>query len=322
MSPLNHINFKNLAEQFYSILNDVDGRGETIKQRVEKLISATNFSNRPCAEKDFLNFLNDEKNIKALIIGTPTELDAFRKSQPPGLFWDGGANKGKGKSTKFGTEIIEIFNYAGFRQSKRAEWLANELKIKTCLYCNAQYTVHTGKKVYYTFDHFFSKKKYPYLSVSFFNLIPACDNCNRGKSDEEVELTDYRHPYFGKPLIEEFDFVLDPKGTVLHRIGLGESNLKINLNLKYNPVAKAHDEMFGLSDQYAAHNDVAMELLWKAHVYTNQYKDELKCLLQTAGIGTGELNRIITGNYSNPEDFHKRPLAKLTNDLAKDMGLI
>jgi len=35
-----------------------------------------------------------------------------------------------------------------------------------------------------------------------------------------------------------------------------------------------------------------------------------------------DVNRFILGTYDKPEDIHKRPLAKLTQDVAKQLGII
>ncbi|MFK4985705.1 hypothetical protein ACI4B7_28170, partial [Klebsiella pneumoniae] len=80
-------------------------------------------------------------------------------------------------------------------------WLARQLNLKCCPYCNAQYTIiansDAGKTIAkFQFDHFFSKDKFPYLSISLYNLIPSCANCNITKSKKPLNLKDHYHPYF------------------------------------------------------------------------------------------------------------------------------
>ena len=52
----------------------------------------------------------------------------------------------------------------------------NSLNLSVCPYCNRQYIFGTdnNRKVGAQFDHFYSKSKYPYLALSFYNLIPVC----------------------------------------------------------------------------------------------------------------------------------------------------
>ncbi|MBI5915565.1 MAG: HNH endonuclease [Bacteroidetes bacterium] len=320
MNLLQHLDFPTLAKEFYLHLNQRQGNSKTIKAKVEDLVNAANFGQRLQPEQDFINFLNNDAHLEQLITANPDQLDSLRQVHGTQLFWDNNA----GKSTPFGIEVLKIFDYEGFRTSKKAKWLADKLKIKTCLYCNAQYTVSTGMRIYHTFDHFFSKKRYPYLSLSFYNLIPACDNCNRIKSDIDIVLATFRHPYFGVPLMNEFQFGLEPSGVVqFHTSHFREEQyLTITINTNGNQTAETHKRMFNLEDQYSVHKDITAELVWKSVIYNPNFKSDLKKLLRTVGIDDKELDRIILGNYPASEDFHKRPLAKLMNDIAKDLKLV
>mgnify|MGYP000006537395 CR=1 FL=1 len=65
----------------------------------------------------------------------------------------------------------------------------NSLNLSVCPYCNRQYIFGTdnNRKVGAQFDHFYSKSKYPYLALSFYNLIPCCPTCNKAKGEECIE---------------------------------------------------------------------------------------------------------------------------------------
>jgi len=59
-----------------------------------------------------------------------------------------------------------------------------KLGLKTCPYCNRNYTFVVKKgKLRPEIDHFYPKTIYPYLAVNFFNLIPSCQTCNKTKSN-------------------------------------------------------------------------------------------------------------------------------------------
>jgi hypothetical protein len=103
-------------------------------------------------------------------------------------------------STTFGTDVLNLFDYKACRGSLKFIWLVNELDVVVCPYCNLNHT-HTIKttddvKILYEFDHFIPKVSAPYLSLSFFNLIPSCHDCNSNlKSNLVFNLNEYTHPY-------------------------------------------------------------------------------------------------------------------------------
>lgn len=93
------------------------------------------------------------------------------------------------KSPKFlYKEIVGAMRY-DYVQEKVYPKIINQLGIKTCVYCNAQYafSYDNGKDSFqnYEIDHWMPKSKYPYLCTSFFNLQPSCPKCNKSKSSKD-----------------------------------------------------------------------------------------------------------------------------------------
>lgn len=72
--------------------------------------------------------------------------------------------------------------------------------LKYCPYCNCTlieaYPTRMGKMHKGPLDHFYDKGAYPYLSLSIYNLIPVCDQCNREKGAAQVALSTHSHPFF------------------------------------------------------------------------------------------------------------------------------
>lgn len=74
---------------------------------------------------------------------------------------------------------ISMFNYRRYEEKYPDTWstyhLIFELGLKVCPYCNRSY-VHpyysSGGKTRADIDHFLPKSQYPYLALSFYNLIP------------------------------------------------------------------------------------------------------------------------------------------------------
>lgn len=98
---------------------------------------------------------------------------------------------------------ITLLNFGKYREKYRTDWgpyqLIMELGLNVCPYCNRQYisTYYSQKgRTRGDLDHFFPKTLYPFLSLSFYNLIPSCKVCNSSlKGSKEFEYGKYIHPY-------------------------------------------------------------------------------------------------------------------------------
>jgi hypothetical protein len=85
---------------------------------------------------------------------------------------------------------------------------------------------------------------------------------------------------------------------------------------------KDHDEIFSIEGIYKNHNDIAQELLTKAIIYNSAQE---KSIMEIRGLfdeDKATYLRYLLGNYPYEEDILKRPLAKFTQDIAKQLGLI
>lgn len=153
-----------------------------------------------------------------------------------------------------------LINWGGFEFLKH-------LNVTICPYCNAEtifsaIIIKEGKQVRIksALDHYYLHKKYPYLGISLYNLIPACTRCNsniKGQS-KNWDPQNYPHPYvenfhdgihFTRPLlqtvsamqfIEEKDFSIK-LGKDVSEPFLSEkaSNLATFMNLE-----RIYDQLF------------------------------------------------------------------------------
>jgi hypothetical protein len=196
--------------------------------------------------------------------------------------------------------------------------LIKEIGIKTCVYCNAQLAltidlrrITRGKrkgdyirKGNFELDHFYPKSKYPFLATSFYNLIPCCSNCNKSKSDNESNF----HLYTENDELESFmlsDLAIKFESTN------GDEELLTN-----------HQELFRISEIYDTQKDIAEELIHKSKAYTCAYKKSLVRGFKSIFPDIAIIDRLIVGNYTEPNDIHKRPLSKFTQDIARQLKLI
>ncbi len=325
----------NLPEEHFKRLKGEIGKGDSILQRINDV--ENNFPNSSIMHKKFFRKICDESFLKKLIISTPDILEYLKNNELKefnDLFYDNATNPPKTKP--FSEYVLGIFGYKNFRDNKNGNWFSKALNIKACPYCNSQYTLTTNSNILCEYDHFFPKDKYPYLCVSFYNLIPICSSCNRKKSDKEFSTKENYHPYFND-LHKIFSFSINFKRAIDFLIGGRNNieNIKIDLVLNKIYFGKAeeiifenHKDNFPIEELYENHKDVVAELLLKSQIYNKKYKEQLLSLKISNNKIKGnlfseeELNQLIVGNYIKEEDFLKRPLSKLTYDISKELRLI
>jgi 5-methylcytosine-specific restriction endonuclease McrA len=225
---------------------------------------------------------------------------------------------------KFKDWLKGVFNYKGFRDSPKIRWFGNCLGIKSCLYCNAQFT-HTikdkrsAKKLLFQFDHFYPKEEYPYLSLSLGNLVVCCSACNQHKSNNfnPKNLHPYQHD-----ADSIFKFEIPEENILGKLIGLSENSLKPEIKILNDNSTAIEFNKDRLEAIYANHTDVVEELLLKSLYYNESKKNELLCTFKDLNLSESMIDRLILGNYVLEDDINKRPLSKLTKDISKQLKLI
>lgn len=239
------------------------------------------------------------------------------------------------------TQIKEIFIRfydEKVRQSKTIQkWMKNNLLLsKVCPYCNINYlsaiTVVNSQgtettKLLLQLDHFYNKATYFPFALSFYNLIPVCQPCNAGL--KVADKTDIIHPY-QHDFHSLVNFSLDISNRQQLQNFINPDNrkefiIKPIYSKTASPdeieLAKSTVKLFELKARYEEHQDYICEILQKAYTYP---KDYFNILINQYGHifkSYSEVHRLIWGNYTAPADINRRPLAKLTQDLIKDLGI-
>ena len=190
----------------------------------------------------------------------------------------------------------------------------------TCLYCNRNYifTLNRIDKIKPEIDHFYPKSLYPFLGLSYYNLVPSCETCNgvNAKKDQDPRVSGLINPY----LIKETDFKFTYSIASIAVVNpLSDLN---SVRVKFKSKLQAHLDVFKLDKLYERHTDHVLELILKSKLkYTEHYRKYLKAYKELK-FSDQEINRMIIGNYSTADEIHKRPLAKLYQDIAQELGLI
>jgi hypothetical protein len=223
-------------------------------------------------------------------------------------------------------KLSKIFDYEKYISKKKpvSYKLSNLVGRNTCTYCNRLYTLtvignvsiaNKSKEITRPqFDHWFPKKKYPLLALSFYNFIPSCSVCNSSVKGEEVfSLLTHIHPYIAdKTQKFRFSYIKGTEGkNEVILIFHGDKIKKTLKNLRIQEIYNAHSE-YELKD--------ILDLRYK---YSDNY---LKVLFNDtfkfSEMDKKDAYRLLFGVEIDPNDFHKRPFSKFKYDILKELKLI
>lgn len=192
-----------------------------------------------------------------------------------------------------------------------------QLEITTCPYCNRNYTFIVDDKHHKLrpeIDHFYPKSLYPFLTMSFYNLIPSCPICNHTKKDKDSYQENLINPYEYQK--NDFKFTYYPLNIDFHAVTSNQYNFE-NFEIKFENNNKNID-IFKLEELYKQHKDIVLDLLIKKAYYPKSYIKEL----EKFGFAPDSIYRYLLCNYKNEKDLHKRPLSKLIKDISEELKLV
>ena len=207
----------------------------------------------------------------------------------------------------------------------------------TCPYCNRNYIYSVGNKDNKgqrpDLDHFLNKSDYPYFAVSLYNLIPACKQCNTSKRDDSFSIKTHLHPYYegidGENSVQK-DVVFSYTPKDLSFMYAKKTNFEIGIRriyddekalLQENKLTK-NFEALKLNKLYELHKDYVLELIKKANIYDESYLIELASMFPDVFHNKEEARDLVLNMDTKRENLHKRPLSKLTHDIAEELGLL
>ncbi|MEY5049779.1 MAG: hypothetical protein RLZZ175_3138 [Bacteroidota bacterium] len=226
-------------------------------------------------------------------------------------------------SKEFHESITNALRYTTLRE-KLLPFYQN-IKLKSCVYCNAQLTIVIDREVdqsgRFELDHFYPKSQFPFLAASFYNLIPCCSNCNKAKLDKKTLFNLYTEEQSD---LSVFGFILTDDSKDKYLLTKDHTDLIvkfIHLNGD-NEMLENHKSHFYIEELYETQKDILENLTTLSQVYNDDSKAELVDSFKELFPDKAMINRLIIGNYDSPEDIHLRPLAKFTQDIARELKLI
>ena len=262
--------------------------------------------------KRILEYLENENNLEKLIKLKPKYLVILIKKMyikfPKFHYKKEGLNR----------IFYRIFVDYGYDNLDKLKFIQN-INLGSCPYCNRNYIFNINKKgsIKPEIDHFYPKSIYPYLAVSYFNLIPSCPTCN-GFGAKEGKDTFYTYPISNPYELNENDFKFSISPESIDFFNVERKKYDFNsfeIELYGN---KANLEIFKLEELYKQHKDIVLELLIKKAYYPKSYIEELKKF----GFTEDEIYRYLLCNYKQDKDLQKRPLSKLIKDISEELGIL
>ena len=293
---------------------------EEIFLKINGLFEGINESNLDQIDKKCLKYIKD--NSKDILKANNNELKEyikyFQENYPNSI----GVENQKKEEWHQLYKIIrdEIFekeyNNWGKRKTYGSYKFVEILDLKTCPYCNRNYTFIVDEesgKLRPELDHFYPKSIYPFLAMSFYNLIPSCPICNHTKSSKVSE--NLINPYDIKD--DDFKFTYKPTDISFSEVESKKYNMdSFEIEFKNQ---NENINIFKLDELYKQHKDIVVDLLMKKAYYPKSYIEELE---KSFGFTKDEIYRYLLNNYKKEEDLHKRPLSKLMKDISEELDLI
>lgn len=341
MIKINRPNLADLAEEHWNLLNkkkkDSTYYKNSVVKKIDHNLNHLELSTIQGRDNLISIFRYFQENLKKIITGKPDELQNFLyeiENLMACFFSIGFINglKGRDDNNIYSQySLKKVFNYDNFSKTYGYQ-LSQKLSVNTCPYCNrnSTYTIIKGKKgkTRPELDHFFNKSDYPYLGLSFYNLIPSCHICNHIKSDKIFSLKDNIHPYvesFG----EFIKFSIQPTDVCFIHNLPSKFSIKLKKANNLNPTdeekfkrAKNNIDVLKIEDLLNEQKDYVSEIILKNHIYTEEYIDSIFSAYTNLFTKESDLMRVLLSNYVTDEELGKRPLAKLTKDIAEELGLI
>lgn len=217
-------------------------------------------------------------------------------------------------------ELLDVIETCyGYKHADLVE-LAGWLNVKTCPYCNMQYTMYTivdtingepvQERAMFQYDHFYPKSAYPMLSMSLYNLIPSCASCNQNKSYNKILGLEF-HPYCSNIKNYLHFQVKDPLPLW---VGKRKEN-EIEIETIFDKGVDSHEfeKAFHVAALYKHHKDIAHEVFARAYEEFYYSNGKNFGFLDDAKFA----ERLRKGFYPDEDAIELRPLTKLQQDLWK-----
>jgi|JI10StandDraft_1071094.scaffolds.fasta_scaffold44372_4 hypothetical protein len=290
-------------------------------------------------QKDFPNidkYIYLATNLKSII---SSKLNLILNKYDPFLT---GQIAGISKAEKL--LISQIFCYSEFFQTPNSKWyyglnFAKALNITICPYCNrsdikSTFDVNGTKITGPTIDHFLLQSDYPFLVMSFYNLVPSCFDCNtKLKHEKKFDLIHFLYPFedsienCARFKIYQNDLEVKNKLTSTNDLKVKIECIIPNTDARflklYGNANPKHDQnkgtlnVFQTEEIYNQKNLGNAEILIDKHqTYPKTYVDSIfKSMLEDQGLSKKKAYRVYYEAELHEENFNDMSLSRFKRDL-------
>lgn len=233
--------------------------------------------------------------------------------------------KGRDEFKVLMVDLYEKFTQSDYCGVAMSHIFFGKLNVKTCPYCNRQYTFTLDEKEAKAapeYDHFYDKSDYPLLAVSFYNLVPSCHVCNHVKGKKKTVKV---NPYFRGFESKFYLYDKKDKGKRLNALEIlsqKDGNLELRKTDDTESSAdKGNIKAFGLKSLYAMHDDYVKDIIEKAAAYDKTSRKLIADTFQKRGYTPDQVFDFVWGKYLDDAQYENRPLSKLTKDLLEQLEI-
>lgn len=233
--------------------------------------------------------------------------------------------KGRDEFKVLMVDLYEKFTQSDYCGVAMSHIFFGKLNVKTCPYCNRQYTFTLDEKEAKAapeYDHFYDKSDYPLLAVSFYNLVPSCHVCNHVKGKKKTVKV---NPYFRGFESKFYLYDKKDKGKRLNALEIlsqKDGNLELRKTDDTESSAdKGNIKAFGLKSLYAMHDDYVKDIIEKAAAYDKTSRKLIADTFQKRGYTPDQVFDFVWGKYLDDAQYENRPLSKLAKDLLEQLEI-
>lgn len=199
--------------------------------------------------------------------------------------------------------------------------LSKKINISTCPYCNENTTYSFWHKKNnhlrrtFDWDHIIPKETYPFLAISYFNLVPACKVCNHLKLDKIINVS----PHSNFDPDKTYNFQVS--GNTVDFIS-NSNSINLLLKIRRNSSGSAIKEVIGiigLDTRLDTQKELIADILNKKRIYLSAYWESIEKIIgDNNPINASEIKELFFSTYFNPDDYFRRSFSKLTHDILTD----
>lgn len=204
------------------------------------------------------------------------------------------------------------------------------IDVRYCPYCNAE-TVGTARlpgRIYVPdIDHIFPKEKYPLLSLSLYNLVPACNRCNSRfkKARDMLEGWCFKrplpslHPYVDNTYKHiRFDYKPNSVGNFYIRPHVEDSPLTVSSVEDSDDRAGRYINDYHLNEIYQdVYAEEINEMIRMEAICSNDFVAAMQALYH---LTDSDFNRLFRRSSLDPREINHFRFAKLIIDLQDTIG--